>query len=397
MIESVSDKLRVVMIGGYSLDSNQIRGGVQAATAYLLKGLAKIEGLDLHVLTLRPSEWSGPDQFVKDGVCVHLLPSYPRFERLHGYRRYQSMVNRKLITIKPSLIHAQEASSDGLVAIRSGFPTVITTHGIRAEDVKYISSFPQRIRFYFDSLLTERFVIHKVKFLIAISHYVSNYFSSILRPDVDLEFIPNALDESFFKLMHTSLKPVVLFVGRVIPLKRVHDLVQAFIKVANYIPEAELRIAGEISSVNDYVKSIRMLISQSGLGERIQILGELSQKDVLKEYSNCSLVVLPSSQENSPMVIAQAMAAAKPVVATRVGGVAEMVGLGRERGILINVGDIDELATSIIDLLQSKERCVLTGQAGRAFALENYHPQRVAQRTYEFYRHISSLKSFPNE
>jgi len=384
------------MLGGYSLDSNQIRGGVRAATAYLLKGLVKIDGLEPHVLTFKPTEWSGPDKFVKDGVCVHLLPPYPRFERLNGYRRYQSMVNKKLFTIKPSLIHAQEASSDGLIAIRSGFPTVITTHGIRAEDVKFISSFSQRIRFYFDSLLTERFVIHKVKFLIAISHYVSNYFNSIMNPDVELKYIPNAVDESFFHIIDSSQKPVVLFVGRITPLKRVDDLIQAFIKVANQIPLAELRIAGETTSACDYVKSIHMLISQSGLGERIHLLGELDEKEVLAEYSNCSLVALPSSQENLPMVLAQAMAAAKPVVATRVGGVPEMIGVDGERGILINVGNIDALAASIIDLLQNPARSTQMGRTSRTFALENYHPQRVAQRTYEFYRHICSLKSFPN-
>jgi len=385
------------MIGGYSMDSTQIQGGVQAATKYLVNGLVKIDGLDLHVLTFKPKGWSGPEQFNKDGVRVHLLPSYPRFERLQGYRRYQTMVNRKLVTINPSLIHAQEASSDALVSIRSGYSTVITAHGIHSEDAKYVSSFSQRIRFYFDSLLTERLVIHKAKFLIAISHYVSNYFNSIMRPDVDLEFIPNAVDEGFFKLMDSSQKPVVLFVGRVIPLKRIHDLVQAFIKIANIIPQAELRIAGEITSAHNYVDSIRNLINQSGLGDRIFLLGERNQKDILKEYSNCSLVVLPSSQENSPMVIAQAMAAAKPVVATRVGGVAEMVGLGGERGLLINVGDIDALAISIIDLLQNPERRVLIGQAGRAFAIEHYLSESVAQRTYEFYRHISSCERNPLE
>ena len=385
------------MIGGYSLDSSQIRGGVQAATSYLLNGLVKIDGLDLHVLTFRPSGWAGPEQFVKDGVCVHLLPSYPRFERLHGFRRYQSMVNHKLTSIRPSLIHAQEASSDALVAIRSGYPTVITAHGIRAEDVKYISSFSQRIRFYFDSLLTEQSVIRKVKYLIAISHYVSNYFKAALRPDIKLEYIPNAVDESFFHLIGSSQKPVILFVGRITPIKRVYDLINAFIKVAYHIPQSELRIAGEISSSNDYVNSIRRLIGQSGLDERIHLLGELSQKDILEEYNNCSLFILPSSQENSPMVLAQAMASAKPIVATRVGGVSEMVGGAEERGLLINVGDIDALASSIIDLLQNPERCLLTGRAGRAFAIENYHPQRVAQRTYEFYRYISSKKSFPDE
>ena len=66
----------------------------------------------------------------------------------------------------------------------------------------------------------------------------------------------------------------------------------------------------------------------------------MKQDKILQEYAGCSLLALPSAQENAPLVIAQAMAAGKPVVATRVGGVAEMVGEECERGLLIPVGDV---------------------------------------------------------
>ncbi len=104
-------------------------------------------------------------------------------------------------------------------------------------------------------------------------------------------------------------------------------------------------------------------------------------------------MALPSAQENVPMVIAQAMAAGKPVVATRVGGVAEMVGQEGERGLLVDVGDIDGLAAAITHLLQSPAQCALLGQAGRSFALENYHLDRVAQRTFDVYQYIAATES----
>jgi glycosyltransferase involved in cell wall biosynthesis len=387
--------LQVALIGGYSPDTAHFSGGVQAATGYLLKGLAKIDGLELHILALRPPAWAGPDRFNQNGMCVHLLPPYPRFERLRGYRVYQSILDRALAQIQPAVVHAQEASSDAFVATRSGFRTVVTAHGIRAEDVKYVRSWRRRLRFYFDSALIERSVMRRVKYLIAISQYVTVYFAALLRPDIHLNYIPNAIDERFFKLGDNSNKPVILYAGRVIPRKRVLDLVQAVAQVTRQVPQVELRIAGEFASEPAYVAEVRGFIQQAGLSERVHLLGELCEENLLQEYRACKLVALPSSQETAPMVLAQAMAAAKPVVSTRVGGVVEMVGQDGERGLLTDVGNVGGLAAAITGLLQNPAQCALLGQAGHAFALENYHLDRVAQRTFETYQHIAAAERRP--
>ena len=333
-METIVNNIRVVLLGGYSPDIARIHGGVQGATAYLVNGLARIEDLELHILAVRPADWTGPNVFDQHGMSVHLLPPYPRFERLRRYHIYQSIVDRTLIHIQPAVVHAQEAAADAYVATRSVFPAVVTVHGIRAEDVKYVRSLRRRLRFYFDSALIERSVMRRVKYLIAISHYVTDYFAPLLRPDIHLEYIPNGVDESFFKLGDHSAKPVILFAGRVIPRKRVLDLVQAFSQISRQFPQAELRIAGELTSEPTYVADVRRFILQAGLGERTHLLGELCQEDLLGEYRTCTLVVLPSSQETTPVVLAQAMAAKKPVVATPVGGVAEMLGSSGERGTL---------------------------------------------------------------
>ena len=390
-------KLKVALVGGYSLDDAHLHGGVQAATAYLVKGLARIDGLELHILTFPPSAWTGPNCFDRNGARVHLLPAYPRFQRLRRYRNYQVIMDRALAQIQPTVVHAEEAASDALVAIRSGFPTVVTAHGIRAEDIKYIGSWRKRLRFYIDSALTERSVMRRVEFLIAISHYVTTYFAPLLRPDIHLNYIPNAIDDCFFGLRSDAQKPVVLFAGRVIPRKQVLDLIQAFVRVSREVPQAELHLAGETASEPAYAKTVQEGIQQAGLGERVFLLGELQENDILREFRDCTLVVLPSSQETTPMVLAQAMAAGKPVVATPVGGVAEMVGQQCERGIIVKVGDVDGLAASIIQLLQNPAQCHFLGQAGHVYALENYHIDRVAQRTFQVYQSIAGMEHPKNE
>lgn len=397
-----SDCLRVALIGGYFPDSTHMRGGVQAATTHLIKGLARIDGLELHVLTFRPSGWTGPDCLDQNGVCIHLLSPYPRFERLRRYRTLQKAVVGALAQIQPAVVHAQEAGADAYVALHSCFPTVITAHGIKREDAKYCVSLRRRLRFYMDVILTELPVMRRTTHLIANSHYVTTYFSGTLRPDAHLYFISNAVDELFFQpnfhSMHvisgqTTTQPIVLFAGRVTALKRVLDLVQAFKQVVRLAPDAQLHIAGECATEPSYAAIVQNYILQAGLSKQVQLLGEINQEDILSEYRACTIVVLPSAQENAPMVLAQAMASGKPVVATRVGGVPEMVGENEERGLLVGAGDIESLARAMVRLLQDTSLSARLGQAGHVFALENYHIDKVAQRTFEVYQAIAAERS----
>jgi glycosyltransferase involved in cell wall biosynthesis len=380
--------MRVVLLGNFPMDTNQIKGGVQAAYAYLVKGLGKIDNLELHLITFRPPGWVGAAPNEQNGVAFHFLPKLPRFERFNNYRTYKSVLSRNLAQIRPDIIHAQEAGADAYVALQLDYPIVITVHGIRREDRKYYRSWNQLIRIFFDSVLIERAVLHKSRHLIAISHYVGEYFKPLLRPEAKVYPIPNAVDEHFFKLADNVKSQTVLYAGRVTPLKRVMDLVKAFASVVAQVPSAQLHIAGECKTDASYSASIHKWIEQNGLGNHIHMLGELKQDAILREFEQCGVFILSSAQENAPIVIAQAMAAGKPIVATRVGGVGEMVGLNGERGLLVCVGDINGLSDAMVHLLRTPSLMSEMGDKGRAFAWENYHQDRVAQRTRDVYQKI---------
>jgi glycosyltransferase involved in cell wall biosynthesis len=386
------NNLRVALVGGYSLDPSHMRGGVQAATAYLVKGLARIKGLELHVLTWRPPGWMGEEQFIQNGVYIHLLPPYPRFERLRGYHIYQSIFDLALAQIQPAVVHAQENTSDAYVALRSGYPTVVTVHGILAEDGKYHGSLRRRLRNYFDAQVIERKVMRDVRYLIAISRYVTGYYFPVLPPNLHVYHIPNAIDDQYFDINDNIENPSILYAGRVIPRKRVCDLIHAFAHVIEGAPYAQLRIAGETSSEPAYVETVRKQIYLANLNEHVKFLGALSESEILHEYIHCSMVVLASAQETLPMVLAQAMASGKPVVATRVGGVRDMVGSDEERGLLADVGDINALGEAMLRLLQDEPLRMRMGKAARAFSEENYHIDRVAQSTYDVYLKILAME-----
>jgi glycosyltransferase involved in cell wall biosynthesis len=385
--------MRVAIVGSFPLDSNRIEGGVQSAFAYLVNGLRQIDDLEIHILTFGGRGLKRADQLEQDGVTIHLLPLFPRFEMAKNFRTYQTVLNEKLAQIRPSVVHAQDATDHAYVALRSGYPTVVTVHGVRREDGKYVGSWRVRLRNYVYSLLIERSIMRKTRHLIAISRYVTAYYTKLLRPDVQVYYVPNAIDASFFDLAKNtngSGSQIILFAGRVIPRKRVLDLVQAFAKIAQQAPGAQLRIAGEYNSEREYVETIRNFNQTANLEDRVHLLGPLAEADVLHEFAACDLLALPSAQETTPMVIAQAMAAGKPVVATPVGGVAEMVCDG-ETGFLVQVGDIDGLAGALRRLLENPSLRMAVGQASYKFANENYRASAVARRTYDVYQKIAGV------
>lgn len=389
----MKNNLRVAFLGGIALSDNPIYGGVQAATKYLIQSLSRFDDIEIHLLAFPSHTNTGSDYYSQNGVFLHLMARYPRFERLRMYRNYQDELRKVLKEINPSLLHVQEAGADAFAGLKSGYPTIVTAHGIRKEDAKFSSCWSQYFRQKFDSGVIEQQVMSHVSYLIANSIYLTNYFNHLFRSDIQIRYIHNAIDDSFFQLSDKSLNPIILYAGRVIPQKKVLDLIHAFSQISIQVPFAKLHIAGNYSSEPAYLNTIKKDMIQLGLVDKVILLGELDQKNLLEEYSICSLLVLPSAQENVPMVIAQAMAAGKPVVASRVGGVEEMLGKNGERGILFEVGDINGLAYSIIKLLKDEALRRNIGDRGRQFAGEFYHQDCVARQTIDMYRFVAERES----
>src|SRR5262249_8887118 len=141
----------------------------------------------------------------------------------------------------------------------------------------------------------------------------------------------------------------LLYSGWVIRLKRLLDLLQALDKVRNRFPNTTLRVAGGTPDA-EYLRLVKEWITTHDLERNVALLGPRSQAELVEEYKKCALLVLPSGQENSPMVIGEAMAVGKPVVATRVGGVPYLIDDG-QTGFVVDVGDVDTLADRILTIL----------------------------------------------
>ena len=380
--------MKIVIAAPYPRDLNKVRGGVEAVILYLAEGLRKFKDLNLHVVTL-----AGGIKKVKtvtsDRLTVHYLPAVSRFSYLNIYLDIWRL-KQKIISLSPDVINAHIAGAYVLAALGSKYPTIVTLHGVRYREVEtYKNAF---IRFYrgWQIAKTERSSVVNARHIIAISPYIIEEFGDLVRADVD--YIENPVSNKFFSVTDRSQPFHILFAGIISPRKQVLQLLQAVAIVRQSIPNVRLRLAGDkydpFDKHGQYFSELHAFIAKEQLAENVSFLGNLSEDELIEEYEKCSLLALPSVQETTPMVIMQAMAAAKAVVATRVGGIPYQVQDGLT-GLLVDVGDVAALAEALTNLLKNDTLRVNMGERGKEIAEKRFRTRLVAEKTREVYYRVA--------
>lgn len=160
-------------------------------------------------------------------------------------------------------------------------------------------------------------------------------------------------------------RPIVGTVGRLDPAKDHRTLVAAFRTIVSAFPEAVLVIIGE----GPQRPELESYVKQHGLGESVRFLGE--RFDVPSLLPGMDVFVLSSVNEGLPLALLEAMACARPVVATDVGGVAGVMDKGRA-GVLVARDDADGIAKAVIGLLRDPVSAARMGAEGRKIVEERY-------------------------
>lgn len=168
-------------------------------------------------------------------------------------------------------------------------------------------------------------------------------------------------------LPHGEGDPRLLFVGRLVPVKDVPNLLAAVSVLRERGRAVRLTIAGEGSLRSALEVEARDL----GLAGRVTFTGHLDGDELARVYREHDVFVLPSSFDNFPNAVLEAMASALPVVATRVGGVPEQVEDG-ETGILVPSRDPGRLAAAIEELLDDPARARGMGECGRRRVVDGF-------------------------
>lgn len=173
--------------------------------------------------------------------------------------------------------------------------------------------------------------------------------------------------------------PLVGIVARLVPIKAHEDFFEAVRLVRAAVPALQVLVVGD----GERRGALEALVERLGLQSAVRFLGW--RRDLPAVYADLDVVALASHNEGSPVALIEALAAARPVVSTAVGGVPEVVVDG-ETGLTVPARQPTGLAGAILTLLRDPTRAAALGRAGRAHVYPRYASARLADDMRALYR-----------
>jgi phosphatidylinositol alpha-1,6-mannosyltransferase len=155
-------------------------------------------------------------------------------------------------------------------------------------------------------------------------------------------------------------EPTALFAGVLERYKAVDVLLDAWPEVVRVLPRAKLTIVGG----GKQESTLRARIQHAGLAESVTMIRPVPRAELRRMLDNASCLVLPSRSEGLARIVIEAMARGRPVVASRVGGIEELVDDG-VNGRLVGAEDAPALAKALLDVLEDPARAERMGEESR--------------------------------
>jgi D-inositol-3-phosphate glycosyltransferase len=218
----------------------------------------------------------------------------------------------------------------------------------------------------------------------------------IIPPGVDVShFYPIPPDEAKAFVGTPTNEQMILFVGRIEPLKGVENLMRAIALmrqrgVSCEIPHYLIVIGGDPDSDEQKMTAemarLKQLCGELNICDMILFIGKRSQDILPYYYSAAELLVMPSHYESFGMVALESMACGTPVVASRVGGLAYLVQDGIN-GYSVPDGDIETLSDQITLLLREPAHRQMLGRQAVAYA-QDYAWEKIARRMSDLYHNL---------
>jgi glycosyltransferase involved in cell wall biosynthesis len=251
------------------------------------------------------------------------------------------------------LLHAHFGLPDALVvhrqAERAGLPFVVTLHGDDAFKV-----LPRRD--WIGGAV--RRAVTAASAVICVSDAMARAVSTTV--DVEPIVIPNGYDDGLFKRSELERSLGLLFVGNLVPTKNLPMLLRSYARVRSDIG-MPLTIVGD----GPLRASLAASAASLGVADSVRFLGVQGRRQVADLMARAAALVLPSLSEGWGVVVAEALASGTPVVASRVGGVPEILA-SDDGGILVPPADEDALAAALIEIAARRPDPAAVAAASRA-------------------------------
>lgn len=283
-------------------------------------------------------------------------------------------LKRKIKTFKPDIIHAHYLTSYGVLANYLNFhPLIISVWG---SDVFY-------------DLKNNRFLQKRMKLALKNADIVCST-SEIMRKTLlsyrkDIKVIPFGVDTEIFKPENNLSQKDKIIIGTIktlYPIYGIDKLIKAFHEVNKIIPEKnlELHIYGDGPEKETYVE----LAGKLGISSKVRFYGWISNSSVPSALNSLDIFANLSDFESFGVSVLEASACALPIIATRTGGLTEVV-LDNESGFLVEKEDINEVIEKLILLVNDQGLRLRMGKKGRDFVIEKYDINKTTQMMLDTY------------
>ena len=386
-----------------SLPATQF-GGILIFSVNLAKRLGKLD----HNVTIYTTDLNF------SGSSIIFDKNLPRIEKIDKFTIKRSHVlfhiflflcNPKIYSQirndKPDIIHAVgiRAFQSFVSALLSKFekiPLVLSDYGglTTHPDIVKGSIF-KRVAYKFQKPIL-RFIMNQASAVIAANEYEISDFSTLVKRE-KIVLVPNGIDmdslqktEIDFKSKYKISDRIILFVGRFDKVKGVDILLQAFSKVCedSRFNNVKLVIMGANFGFKNEMLDI---INRLKIDKQVKIIENPPREDVISAYHACEFLVLPSRWELSPLTPLEGFACKKTVISTNTAGIPYVI-QHENSGILVPVDNIEELAKSIIMLLNDKEKTSFLANNGYASVKEKFNIEKMTNDIVSIYEEILNIK-----
>lgn len=385
---------RIAMVTHYPADPSRLFGGVQAVAARLVAALARLPGLEIHVVHCHSdiAETRIIRQPIPEGgspVIVHFL-AQTRRRIIPNMTTAIPRIAARLREIAPQIVHAQDSPGFALAALRAGYPVIWSIHGMTALEAQHYRGLFHKLALGLTQYY-ERRALALTPHITSASAYLRRVYGD--RTRAAWHVIGNPAPPEYFDLPRQPVPGRVLMPATVIPVKDPLTLIAAAALARSAVPDLVVHLSGSAPDPG-YAAEVRAAISRLRLTEAVHLLGLLPDSRLRAELSAAAVVALPSRQEVAPMTLIEAMAAGIPVLSTTAGGIPDLVSDG-VTGRLVPPADPPALAAALIELLTRPEMAHRLGLAGQTMARERYAADRVAEAFLALYREVAATHDIP--
>lgn len=318
------------------------------------------------------------------GVEVTPYPpfAYPCYTLSLASKIYDVAVdyNLDILHVHYAIPHTPSALLARLM-MKESSPKIITT--LHGTDIHLVG---------FDPSLRKltKFSIEVSDGVTAVSHYLSRLTMEefglekdkgrVIYNFVDPQRFTQQNQQDLARIYSPNGERIITHISNFREIKRVPDLISAYKIISLELP-SRLLLIGDGPEMN----RVENMVKELGLSQKVILLGEIN--DIAPYLATSDLFILASQMESFGLAALEAMSCGVPVVATRVGGLPEVVEDGVS-GYLVDLGDVEGLARRSLEILQDKRLQNEMGQAGRRIACERFSIKEMVTLYEEYYKEI---------